>query len=218
MLQKKKNEKGNKGRRKLSLAISHRTQKWSRGASETNHGGGFNQRHNLERGTCFPHCDSREEAWEKSHSSLLKKRVKTRGQDAVWTTTLQYRLLRCSVTATLQHDCHVAAWLPGFISDAHLSSVLLFYKVSCVLQSWTQVMRSSDFCFRSHGDSRGPLQSPALSFVLVSRITEEASGGHSFLRQGRLAGPAWALSVLSFSGCLEIVLISQRSLNSGEPH
>lgn len=160
----KKNEKGNKGRRKLSLAISHRTQKWSWGASETNHGGGFNQRHNLERGTCFPHCDSREEAWEKSHSSLLKKRVKTRGQDAVWTTTLQYRLLRCSV------DCHVTAWLPccSMIARLHLGCPLVLR--TFILQSLLRspILNSSDAVLwlllpKSRG-LQGPITEPSSLF------------------------------------------------------
>lgn len=110
-------------------------------------------------------------------------------------------------------DCHGAVWLSGFISDAHLSSVLLFYEVALVLQSWTQVIRSSDFCILSHGDSGGPLQSPALFFALFSRITEEARGVAAswgkgdWLEQHGLFLSSPSLDVLRLSWCLREALI-----------
>lgn len=127
-------------------------------------------------------------------------------------------------TATLQRDCHIAAWLPRCSVTARLHLRCPLVLRTFILQSLLRspILDSSDAVLwlllpKSRG-LQGPITEPSSLFCSCFKNNWRSYWGHSFLRQGRLAGTAWALSVLSFSGCLEIVLMSQRSLNSGEPH
>jgi hypothetical protein len=92
---------------------------------------------------------------------------------------------------------------------------VLLFSVSFVLQAWAQVIM---ILLPLHPEWQGlpRLTTELMPLLLLFQLKMLARIGWSFQRQRRLTGIAQALSVLSSSGCRETVLMSHRSLKSGD--